>query len=185
MVAQWMSYITLVVRASGDAEKLTASVKNAVWSLNGNLPISNIVTMDEVVSNANAQPRFQMLLLGAFALAALVLSAVGIYGVMSYSVSRRMHEIGVRISLGATTRDVLRLIVGQGMALALVGSMVGVIGALFLARLIAHLLYEVRGTDAVTFVTVPILLLAVAFVACYLPARCATKVDPLVALRTE
>jgi len=184
-VAQWMSYITLVVRASADPETLTASVKNAVWSLNGNLPISNIVTMDDVVSQANAQPRFQMFLLGAFALAALVLSAVGIYGVMSYSVLRRMHEIGVRISLGATARDVLKLIVGHGMALALIGSVLGLVGALFLARLMAHLLYEVRSTDLITFVAVPLLLLTVAFVASYIPARRATKVDPLQALRAE
>ncbi|HTQ62240.1 MAG TPA: ABC transporter permease [Candidatus Solibacter sp.] len=180
-----MAYITLVVHTSGDPGALTSTVKNAVWSIDRNLPISEVLTMDGVVADANAQPRFEALLLGVFAFVALVMAAVGIYGVMSYSVSRRTHEIGIRISLGANRYDVLRLVVLQGMVLALAGSAGGIAGALLLSRLMTKLLYGVAPTDPLTFVAVVLILLLVALFATYLPARRATKVDPMIALRYE
>jgi predicted permease len=179
------SYITLVVRTRGNPAALSAMIKNTVWSLDRNLAISEVLTMDDVVAEANAQPRFEMALLGVFAGVALMLAAVGIYGVMSYSVARRTHEIGIRISLGASRTDVLRLVVRQGMVLALAGSGAGIIGALLLSRLMTKLLYGVLPTDPVTFTGVAVLLMFVALAANYLPARRATRVDPIVALRYE
>jgi predicted permease len=179
------SYITLVVRTRGNPAALSAMIKNTVWSLDRNLAISEVLTMDDVVAEANAQPRFEMALLGVFAGVALMLAAVGIYGVMSYSVARRTHEIGIRISLGASRTDVLRLVVRQGMVLALAGSAAGIIGALLLSRLMTKLLYGVLPTDPVTFTGVAVLLMFVALAANYLPARRATRVDPIVALRYE
>jgi len=141
--------------------------------------------MDGVVMEANAQPRFEMLLLSIFATVALVLAAVGIYGVMSYSVSRRTHEIGVRMSLGANRKDVLVLVVRHGMMLALGGLAAGIAGALVLSRLMTKLLYGVHPTDPITFAGVAAVLSLVALIACYLPARRAMRVDPMVALRYE
>ncbi len=178
-------YITLVVRTAGDPAALTSSVKSAVWSLDGDLPISSVLTMDNVVAEANAQPRFEMLLLAVFAAVALALAAVGIYGVISYSVSRRTHEIGIRISLGASRNDVLLLIIRQGLTLALLGSAVGLVSAFTLARLMTKLLYGVAPTDPATFVGVAALLIAVALLACYIPARRATRIDPVSAMRCE
>src|SRR5262249_16943333 len=126
------AYITLVVRTEGEPGALATPVKNAVWSLDSNLPISEVVTMDEVIAEANAQPRLELLLLGVFAGVALFLAAAGIYGVMSYSVQRRTHEMGIRLSLGASRGNVLRLVVGQGMRLAAIGAACGVAGALIL-----------------------------------------------------
>jgi putative ABC transport system permease protein len=141
--------------------------------------------MDGVVADANARPRFEMLLLSIFAVVALVLAAVGIYGVMSYSVSRRTHEIGVRLSLGASRTDVLLLVVRQGMMLALGGSVAGIAGALLLSRLMTKLLYGVQPTDPITFAGVVAVLGLAALIACYIPARRAMRVDPMVALRYE
>jgi putative ABC transport system permease protein len=179
------SYITLVVRSNSDVGSLAPVIKNTVWAMDRNLAISEVLTMDGVVADANAEPRFEMLLLGAFAGVALILAAVGIYGVMSYSVSRRTREIGVRVSLGASRGDVLLLVVRQGMALALIGSAVGIAGALMMSRLMTNLLYGIKPTDPLTFMGVAILLILVAFAATYIPARRATRVDPLVALRYE
>jgi putative ABC transport system permease protein len=179
------AYITLVVRTAADPSEFTSAVKSAIWSLDPNLPISKVLTMDDAVAQANAQPRFEMLLLGIFAAVALVLAAVGIYGVMSYSVARRTHEIGIRISLGARPGDVLRLVVRQGLVLALIGSLAGVFCSLLLARLMTKLLYGVAPYDPVTFAAVTLLLLLVAVVACCVPARRATRVDPVIALRCE
>jgi putative ABC transport system permease protein len=141
--------------------------------------------MDRVVADANAQPRFEMLLLAVFAAVALALAAVGIYGVMSYSVSRRTHEIGIRLSLGASRADVLRLVVRQGMVLVLAGSAAGMVGALLLSRLMTDMLYGVRPNDPFIFAGVVMVLGLVALVATYVPARRATRIDPMVALRYE
>jgi predicted permease len=180
-----MAYITLVVRTTGDPTALIPTVKNTVWSIDANLPISEVLTMDGIVSDANAQPRFEMLLLSIFAVVALVMAAVGIYGVMSYSVSRRTHEIGIRISLGASRKDVFRLVVRQGMMLALLGSAAGITGALLLSGFLSKVLYGVPATDPLTFAGVVLLLAAVAFFANYIPARRAMRVDPMIALRYE
>lgn len=184
-VESHMSYITLVARTGGDPAALASAMKEAAWSFDHNLAISQVVTMDGVVAEANAQPRFEMMLLSIFAAVALVLAAVGIYGVISYSASRRTHEIGVRMSLGATRADVLMLVVRQGMWLAVAGSATGLAGALVLSRLMAGLLYGVKPTDPVTFAAVALGLGVVAMLACYIPARRAMRVDPMAALRYE
>ncbi|HEY6271768.1 MAG TPA: ABC transporter permease [Terriglobales bacterium] len=181
----WVSYLTLVVRTSGDPARLTPAISSEIWALDKNVTISEVQTMDQVISDATAQPRFYLLLLGTFAAVALVLAAVGIYGVMSYSVSRRTHEIGIRMALGAREGDVLRLVTGQGMVLALAGAGAGLAGALGLARLMSSLLYGVRPDDPLTYAGVALVLAAVALLANYAPARRATKVDPMVALRHE
>ena len=184
-VGSHIAYLTLVVRTSGDPAALAAPVKRTVWSFDRNLPISEVVTMDRVVADATAEPRFEMLLLSVFAAIALLLAAVGIYGVMSYSVSRRTHEIGIRISLGASRADVLRMVVRQGMVQVLAGTAVGVAGALLLSRLMAGMLYGVRPTDPATFAAVGIVLGLAALAATGVPARGATRIDPMVALRHE
>jgi predicted permease len=180
-----VAYLTLVVRASGDPAALASPVKQTVWSFDRNLPISDVVTMDRVVAEANAQPRFEMLLLGVFAAIALLLAAAGIYGVMSYSVSRRTHEIGIRISLGASRGDVLRMVVRQAMAQAFVGTVVGVAGAVLLSKLMAKMLYSVRPTDPLTFAGVTIVLGLAALLATTVPARRAAEIEPMRALRSE
>jgi putative ABC transport system permease protein len=184
-VASHMSYITLVVRAAGDPAALAPSMKSTVWAMDRNLAISEVQTMDSVIAEVNAQPRFEMLLLSVFAGIALVLAAVGIYGVMSYSVSRRTHEIGVRVSLGASRADVLRLVVRQGMMLVLVGLTVGLVAASLMSRWMAHMLYGVKPTDPITFTAVAFVLAFVALLATYIPAYRATRIDPMVALRYE
>jgi predicted permease len=179
------AYITLIVRSGRNSGALASEIKNTVWAIDRNLPVSNVVTMDGVVERANAEPRFEMLLLGVFAGVALVMAAVGIYGVMSYSISRRTHEIGIRVSLGASRSEILLLVVRQGLLLALAGSAVGILGALLLGRLMGKLLYGVPPSDPLTFVGVAVLMLSVALIASYIPARRATRVDPIVALRYE
>jgi putative ABC transport system permease protein len=184
-VASHVSYITLVARTSGDPAAAAPAMKEAAWSFDRNLAISEVLTMDGVVADANAQPRFEMRLLTIFAAVALVLATVGIYGVISYSASRRTHEIGIRMSLGATRRDVLLLIVSHGMRLALAGSLTGILGALLLSRLMRKLLYGVQATDPATFVAVAVGLAVVAILACYIPARRAVRINPMTALRYE
>jgi ABC-type antimicrobial peptide transport system permease subunit len=147
--------------------------------------IYNLQTFDEIISKSLAAQRFSMILLGVFAALALLLASVGIYGVISYVVGQRTHEIGIRLALGAEPLHILRLILGRGGVLALTGVGVGLASALGLTRLMASLLYGVRATDPLTFVGVAILLTLIALAACYIPARRATKVDPMVALRYE
>lgn len=149
------------------------------------IPVSDVQSMDDLMSVSVAQQWFNLLLLGIFAALALILASVGIYGLMAYGVSQRTHEIGVRMALGAQRRDVLRLVVGEGAKLALAGIVIGVLGALGLTRLMIGLLFEVKPTDPATFAAVAILLSVVALGACYIPARRAMKVDPMVALRYE
>jgi predicted permease len=180
-----MNYITLVARTALDPALAASAMKEAARSFDRNLAITQVVTMDGVVAEANSQPRFEMLLLTIFAAVALVLAVVGIYGVISYSASRRTHEIGVRMSLGATRGDVLFLVVRQAVWLAVAGSVAGIAGALLLSRLMAKLLYGVQPTDPATFVVVAIGLGLVAMLACYIPARRAMRIDPIAALRYE
>jgi predicted permease len=179
------AYLTLVVRTNGDSAAVAPSIRAEVRSLDKNAPISEVQTMEQVVAESNAGPRFYLLLLSTFAAVALILAAVGIYGVMSYSVSRRTHEIGIRMALGAQTGDVIKLVVGHGIFLAFVGVGTGLLGALTLSRTMSGLLYGIRATDPATFVAVAFMLSAVAVAASYIPARRATKVDPMMALRNE
>jgi putative ABC transport system permease protein len=160
-------------------------VKKQVWSVDSQIPVSDILSMEDIMAVSLAQQRFNMLLLALFAALALILAAVGIYGLMAYSVSQRTHEIGVRLAIGAQRRDVLRLVLRDGAKLTLLGIAIGIIAALTLTRLMAGLLFEVTPTDPATFAAVAILLAVVAFAACYIPARRATRVDPMVALRYE
>ena len=175
----------LVVRTKGDATSVAAAVRQAVWSVDKDQPISHIRTMDQVFAAAISQERFQALLLGLFAALALVLACIGLYGVISYAVAQRTHEIGVRMALGARPRDVLGLVLRQGMSLTIVGLVLGIAIGSVATRVLSDLLYGVTARDPLTFVGVPILLLIVAFLACYIPARRATRIDPLVALRYE
>jgi putative ABC transport system permease protein len=175
----------VVIRSSGDPLALTASVREAVREVDRDLPIANIRSMDQIMSSMSGDARFRTLLLGVFAAVALLLAAIGIYGVISYSVAQRAREIGIRIAIGAQNRDVLRLVVGQGMKLALIGVGVGIAGALAFTRVLSGLLFNVSATDPLTFVGVSTLLALVALLACYVPARRAMNVDPMVALRCE
>jgi putative ABC transport system permease protein len=164
---------------------MATAVRNAVAAIDPEQPVLDISTMDERLAASVAPRRFNLVLLASFALLAMLLAGVGIYGVVSYSVSQRTHEVGVRMALGAQRRDVLKVILAQGMVLLLTGIGIGLVGAFLLTRFLASLLYGVRPTDSATFAAVSLLLAAVATVACYVPARRATKVDPMVALRYE
>ncbi|MGO9271409.1 MAG: ABC transporter permease [Terriglobia bacterium] len=175
----------LVVRAASHPENLTAAIKSEVHGIDKDVPVHDEITMQRIVSDSVGTRRMTMLLLGLFAGLAMVLAAVGIYGVISYSVSQRTHEIGVRMALGAGRSDVLWLVVGKGFALAVVGVAVGLAGALALTRFLSSLLFGVRPTDPVIFLGVSLILAAVSLVASYIPARRAARVDPTVALRYE
>ncbi len=180
-----LSDMNVLVRTEGDPAALVASMRKEVWSLDSDQPISQVRTMEEIVAINMAQRRFNMLLMGLFGAVALILASVGIYGLLSYTVAQRTHEIGVRMALGASRSDVLKMVVGQGMALAVTGVMMGLIASFALTRLMESLLFGVSATDPLTFAAVSLLLITVALLACYLPARRATKVDPMVALRYE
>jgi putative ABC transport system permease protein len=177
--------MALVVRTTGDPTSLSGAIRSEVLSLDKEQPVSSIKPLAQLVSASIAQQRFAMLLLGVFAAVAMVLASVGIYGVMSYSVTQRTHEIGIRMALGAGQRDVLRLVVGHGMLLTLIGVAIGLGIAFLLTHVMAALLFGVSATDLTTFVVFSVSLTAVALVACLVPARRALKVDPMVALRYE
>ncbi len=175
----------IVVRTQGDSANLAGAVRQEVRAIDPDQPVAAVRTMNEWMDTAVAGPRYRTALLVLFAFVALVLASTGIYGVLSYSVSQRTHEIGVRMALGAKRSDVMRLVVRQGMTLVVIGVGLGVVGAIALTRVMSTLLFGVTAKDPLTYAAVGTLLLLVAFVACYLPARRATKVDPLVALRYE
>ena len=177
--------MTLAVRSSGEPQQLVKSIRQQVWALDPNIPITGVQTMEQILETVTVQRRFNTILLGIFAAIALVLAAVGIYGVLSYSVTQRRHEIGIRMAMGAQRRDVLRLVIGQGMKLTLVGVLIGLSGALALTRLMEKLLFGISASDPATFLAAVFLLPIVALMACYLPAWGATKVDPMVALRHD
>lgn len=177
--------MVMVVRTSSDSANFVNPIRDAVHSFDKDLAIANVQTMQRVLSDSSARPRFNTLLLSIFAIVALLLASVGIYGVMSYTVTERTHEIGIRMALGAKKTDVLKLVVGRAMLLALIGVGIGLAASFGLMRLLSSLLFGVSTTDPVTFVLVSFVLVAVALAACYLPARRATKVDPMTALRYE
>jgi putative ABC transport system permease protein len=175
----------LAVRAKSDPLSLTAAIRNEVQTLDREQPIARVATMEQLLADSLGRSRFVTLLLAIFASVAMLLAAVGVYGVMSYSVSQRTHEIGIRIALGARPTNVLRLVVRQGMTIALIGVFVGVAAALLLTRFLSTQLYGISATDPLTFTAITLVLIGVALAACAVPARRATKVDPMVALRYE
>jgi ABC-type antimicrobial peptide transport system permease subunit len=179
------SEMSVVIRSTQDPQRLAGALRSRVESLDKSLAIYEVMTMHQFMAEQVASRKFNMALLGLFAFLAVALAGVGIYGVMTYTVTQRTHEIGIRMALGAEHLDVLRLVLRQGIILAALGICVGFAGALALTRFLSSLLYEVRPRDPLTFVIVSALLGGVALLATYLPARRAAKVDPLVALRYE
>jgi len=177
--------INLLTRTNVDPVSLTSAVRGQIAALNKDQAVFNVRTMEEIVGQSVAPRRFSMMLLSVFALVALSLASIGIYGIMSYAVAQRTREIGLRMTLGAQRGNVLRLVIGHGMKLTLVGVLLGVVAALALTRTIKTLLFGVSATDPITFISIAILLVLVALLACWVPARRATKVDPLIALRQE
>jgi putative ABC transport system permease protein len=175
----------VVVRTSTDPLSLVGAVRTQIQSVDSEEGPTRFATMEQLLSESVSQPRFNAFLIGLFAVLAFILSAIGIYGVVNYEVTQRTSEIGIRMALGARSADVLRLILRQGMVLTFAGLFAGVVGAFALTRFLSGLLFEVKPTDPMTYVTVAVLLGVVALAACLIPARRATKVDPLVALRYE
>ena len=181
----WRRWMSVVVRTAGDSATPVPAIKRQIWSLDSQIPLNRIESMEDLLGLSLAERRFNMLLLGLFAGMAVILAAVGIYGLVSYSVSRRTHEIGIRMAVGARRTDVLRLVMGQGARLAAVGVAAGIVGALALTRLMASLLFSITPGDPVTFAAVIVLMIAVVLLACYMPALRAMRVDPIVAVRSE
>jgi putative ABC transport system permease protein len=177
--------MSIVVRTAANPASLTAAVKSQIQMSDRDLPIAETKTMQQLLTDSNSGRRFNLILLTGFALVALMLAMVGIYGTMSYTVAQRTHEIGIRVAVGAQARDVFRMVIGQGMILAIIGVAFGLAGAFALTRLMASMLFGVEPTDPATFIIIAVLLAGVALVACYIPGRRAMKVDPLVALRYE
>jgi putative ABC transport system permease protein len=177
--------MSIVVRTAAEPASLGPAVRRIVAEVDKSAPVSEVRTMEHIVDESVTQPRFNLFLLGLFGGIALLLSAAGIYGVTAYSVTQRTHEFGIRIALGAQVGDVLKMVLGQGMLLIVIGIAVGLLASFALTRLMKSLLFEVSVTDPLTFAAITLLLSLVALVACYIPARRATKVDPLVALRYE
>jgi len=181
----WDGSMSLVVRTVGPPEEMFDAVRQRILAIDPGIPIYEVRALEEIVGNSIAEPRFTTVLLGLFSSLALILALVGIYGLVKYSVSQRVQEIGIRTALGAVSSDIIRMVVWQGMRLTLAGVAVGVVSALLLARILASQLFEVQTTDPVTMVTVPLLLAAAALVATWLPALRAAGIDPIRALREE
>ena len=183
--ASWPSMFFAIRSTTSDPTTLTSAAQNVVWDINKDVPLANVRTMQDLIANSVQRRKFSMLLLTIFAATAMLLAAIGLYGVMSHSVAQRTKEIGVRMALGARRPDVLALVVKRGMALVGIGIAAGIVLSLAMARLIAGLLFGITATDPLTFIGVATLLGLVAFIANYLPARRAASVDPMVALRYE
>lgn len=181
----WRKWMTLVIRTRVPVAGVIEDVKKQVWSLDSQIPLSDIQSMDDLLAVSLAQERFNMLLLGSFAVLAVVLAGVGIYGMVAYRVNQRTHEIGVHMALGAQHRDVLRLVMKDAVKLGLLGITLGLVGAIALTRVMVSLLFKVKPTDPVTLIGVALLLAAVAMLAGYIPARRALSVHPMTALRSE
>ncbi len=179
------SGMALVIRANGDASRLSTAVQREIRAIDPDQPVADVRTMEQVIAKSIARPRFNMLLLTIFAAVALVLASVGLYGVMNYSATQRTHEVGIRMALGATRGDIMRLVVGHGMTLTFVGIAIGVVASWALTRVMSNLLFGVTATDLPTFIGVSAVLAAVALLANYIPARRATRVNPISALRYE
>src|SRR5208283_5402622 len=177
--------MTLVVRTSVDPGSFTAAVRNEIRAVDAGLPVFGIATMRQLISSSVAQRRFTLLLMGVFAAVALFMAAIGIYGVISYSVAQRRQEFGIRMALGAQRHEVFQLVLGEGFRLMLLGLAAGVAGAFALTRVLEHLLFQTNTRDPLTFALVTVTLCAAATIACWLPARRAVKVDPMTALRQE
>jgi putative ABC transport system permease protein len=177
--------MSIVVRTTSNPLGALSSVKSQIQTIDKNLPMDDAETMQQLLSMSTSGRRFNTLLLSLFAMLAVLLAMVGIYGVMSYSVTQRTHEIGIRIAVGAQTSDVFRIVIGQGMLLALIGVGLGLVGAFALTRLMTTMLFGVEPTDPLTFISLAALLIGVGLVACYVPGRRATRIDPLVALREQ
>jgi putative ABC transport system permease protein len=181
----WFSSAIVVRGARSDLSAVKNDAQRAIWAIDKDQASTQTQTAEEALNNSLAEPRMYTVLLGVFAALALSLAAMGIYGVMSYTVTERTREIGVRMALGAQAGNAIKLVVGQGMKLALIGVTIGSAGAVALTRLMSGLLYGVSATDTMTFVAIALLLSVVALLACYIPARRAAKVDPIIALRGE
>lgn len=177
--------LTILARSSSDTTSTISAIRNQVKELDANVPVFNVQTMDQILADSIAPPRFNAVLIVLFACLALILAAVGIYGVISYGVTQRRHEIGIRMALGAKPSEVLRMIIGQGLKLVLIGIGLGLVAVFLLTRLMSSLLFEVSATDPLTFIVVSLLLTGVALIACWVPARRAAQTDPMVALRYE
>jgi putative ABC transport system permease protein len=177
--------LSVVLRTAADPQLQTAALRSALAEIDPNQPLVNVRTMEDNMAATVAQPRFRTWLIGIFAAVALILATVGVYGVMSYTVTQRTSEIGIRVTLGAQRDDVFRIIVGEGLRLALAGVAAGLVAALALTRVLQSFLYGVSAYDPITFGSVACLLTLVAVAACYIPARRATRVDPIIALRYE
>jgi len=175
--------MTLTIKTTGDPLAIAGQVRDAIRSIDRNLPVSDIKTMDEVTAAALSQPRFVTFLLALFAVAALTLAAIGIYGTISLLVSERTQEMGIRLALGANRPAILKLVLGQGMLLTAIGLAIGIAGATALTRTLSGLIYGVGTLDPVTFMAVPSLLCFIALLACFVPARRAASVDPVTTLR--
>jgi predicted permease len=181
----FLRWLTVVMRTDVEPTSMITAARSQVQAVDKDQPVYEIATLEQLLSKSIAKPRFYTTLLGSFALLALILGAVGTYGVMSFSVNQRQHEIGIRLALGAGRGDILKLVIGRGLRLALAGVAIGLGGALALTRLMSSLLFGISPTDPVTFVVISLVLIGVSLGACFVPARRATRVDPMVALRYE